>query len=649
MGKGRELQATIKLLGKMDPSVSAALNKAEKMTSSANKRLMNMGGAALKVTAQAATAVAGAAASAAAAIGTASLKSYASFEQLSGGVKAIMGDEIYPYIQGLADDAYATAGISSNAYLDQVTSFSASLMKSLGGDTQAAVDRADMAIKDMSDNANRMGTDIETVQATYQSLMRGSYAMLDNLRLGYGGTKEEMEKLVADASKLTGEALDPENFGDVIKAIHAVQENLGITGATADEAATTIEGSVNSMKAAWSNWLTGLGNEDADMSQLTDNLVKSIDNVAKNVLPRINQIAGQMMESLPDMLAGAASKIAPVLSEALAGAWNMAVSALGSLGIQLPNIDAGGVMSALSSAMESIKPVIEAVGPPLTNLANAVLPPLFSAISNIIPLISAIATAILPPLINYITPIASVIANIAAAVLPMLTSAVQFLTPVIQAVLPIVMGLIGAFNGVLGVVNSVRGIFTTVASQVMPAVNSAIASMYGPIQSAASFFSGLFNAIQPVLGALGSIISLAGRAAAKLAEIGGSIIGGIGGLLGFATGGFTAGPSIAGEDPRYPTEAVISFNPAYRAQNLRYWAMAGHMLGARSGGSSSTSSGGGGGSISYDLSGMTFSPNVIVRGNASKDDIVAAIMQCEGDFMDFVMDALARREEAAYV
>lgn len=647
MGKGRELQATIKLLGKMDPSVSAALNKAEKMTSSANKRLMNMGVAALKVTAQAATAVAGAAASAAAAIGTASLKSYASFEQLSGGVKAIMGDEIYPYIQGLADDAYATAGISSNAYLDQVTSFSASLMKSLGGDTHAAVDRADMAIKDMSDNANRMGTDIETVQATYQSLMRGSYAMLDNLRLGYGGTKEEMEKLVADASKLTGEALDPENFGDVIKAIHAVQENLGITGATADEAATTIEGSVNSMKAAWSNWLTGLGNEDADMSQLTDNLVKSIDNVAKNVLPRINQIAGQMMESLPDMLAGAASKIAPVLSEALAGAWNMAVSALGSLGIQLPNIDAGGVMSALSSAMESIKPVIEAVGPPLTNLANAVLPPLFSAISNIIPLISAIATAILPPLINYITPIASVIANIAAAVLPMLTSAVQFLTPVIQAVLPIVMGLIGAFNGVLGVVNSVRGIFTTVASQVMPAVNSAIASMYGPIQIVTGVFQGFLGVVQGIVNFLGQLISKVGEAAQALAN---SPVGQfVGGIFGFAKGGFTSGPALAGEDPRYPTEAVISFNPAYRAQNLRYWAMAGHMLGARSGGSSSTSSGGGGGSVSYDLSGMTFSPNVIVRGNASKDDIVAAIMQCEGDFMDFVMDALARREEAAYV
>lgn len=645
---GKSMQAIIKLMGQLDPSVKKSLDKAISMVDGASTKMNKSLVAGVKVAGQAAVAVGAAVASAAAAVGTASLNSYASFEQLSGGVKAIMGDEIYPYIQGLADEAYKTSGISANTYLDQVTSFSASLMSSLGGDAQAAVNYADMAIKDMSDNANRTGTSIESVQQTYQSLMRGNYAMLDNLKLGYGGTKEELEKLVSDASELTGKALDPNKFSDVIEAIHAVQDNLGIAGATTEEATSTIEGSVNKAKAAWENWLTALGRDDVDIGQMTDNLLQSLADVANNVGPAIQRIGQSMMQALPAAISSLPSVLGPALSEALAGAWNIAVQAFGALGIQLPNIDASGIMSALSSAMESIKPVIEAVGPPLTNLANAVLPPLFSAISNIIPLISAIATAILPPLINYITPIASVIANIAAAVLPMLTSAVQFLTPVIQAVLPIVMGLVGAFNGVLGVVNSVRSIFTTVTSQVIPAVNSAIASMYGPIQSAASFFSGLFNAIQPVLGALGSIISLAGRAAGKLAEIGGSIIGGIGGLLGFATGGFTAGPSIAGEDPRYPTEAVISFNPAYRAQNIRYWAMAGHMLGARSGGSSSTSSGGGG-SISYDLSGMTFSPNVIVRGNASKDDIVAAIMQCEGDFMDFVMDALARREEAAYV
>lgn len=649
MGKGRELQATIKLLGKMDPSVSAALNKAEKMTSSANKRLMNMGGAALKVTAQAATAVAGAAASAAAAIGTASLKSYASFEQLSGGVKAIMGDEIYPYIQGLADDAYATAGISSNAYLDQVTSFSASLMSSLGGDAQAAVNYADMAIKDMSDNANRTGTSIESIQQTYQSLMRGNYAMLDNLKLGYGGTKEELEKLVSDASELTGKALDPNKFSDVIEAIHAVQDNLGIAGATTEEATSTIEGSVNKAKAAWENWLTALGRDDVDIGQMTDNLLQSLADVANNVGPAIQRIGQSMMQALPAAISSLPSVLGPALSEALAGAWNIAVQAFGALGIQLPNIDASGIMSALSSAMESIKPVIEAVAPPLQNLANAVLPPLFSAISNIIPLISAIATAVLPPLINYITPIASLLANVAAAVIPVLTQVIQFLTPVIQALLPIVMMAVSVFGNLGSIFTTVTGPFREAASALIPALKSAFTTLQGPIQSVSGFFNTLYGALSPVINALGSIIRLAGRAAAKLAEIGGGIIGGIGSFFGFATGGFTAGPSIAGEDPRYPTEAVISFNPAYRAQNLRYWAMAGHMLGARSGGSSSTSSSGGGGSISYDLSGMTFSPNVIVRGNASKDDIVAAIMQCEGDFMDFVMDALARREEAAYV
>ena len=646
---GKSMQAIIKLMGQLDPSVKKSLDKAISMADGASTKMNKSLVAGVKVAGQAAVAVGAAVASSAAAVGTASLNSYASFEQLSGGVKAIMGDEIYPYIQGLADEAYKTSGISANTYLDQVTSFSASLMSSLGGDAQAAVNYADMAISDMSDNANRMGTSIESIQQTYQSLMRGNYAMLDNLKLGYGGTKEELEKLVSDASELTGKALDPNKFSDVIEAIHAVQDNLGIAGATTEEATSTIEGSVNKAKAAWENWLTALGRDDVDIGQMTDNLLQSLADVANNVGPAIQKIGQSMMQALPAAISSLPSVLGPALSEALAGAWNIAVQAFGALGIQLPNIDASGIMSALSSAMESIKPVIEAVAPPLQNLANAVLPPLFSAISNIIPLISAIATAVLPPLINYITPIASLLANIAAAVIPVLTQVIQFLTPVIQALLPIVMMAVSVFGNLGSIFTTVTGPFREAASALIPALKSAFTTLQGPIQSVSGFFNTLYGALSPVINALGSIISLAGRAAAKLAEIGGGLIGGIGSFLGFATGGFTAGPSIAGEDPRYPTEAVISFNPAYRAQNLRYWAMAGHMLGARSGGSSSTSSSGGGGSVSYDLSGMTFSPNVIVRGNASKDDIVAAIMQCEGDFMDFVMDALARREEAAYV
>ena len=204
------------------------------------------------------------------ALSKAALDSYAQYEQLVGGVETLFKDSA-DTVQQYAANAYKTSGVSANTYMEQATAFSASLIQSLGGDTQAAAQYANQAIMDMSDNANKMGTNIESIQMTYQSLMRGNYAMLDNLKLGYGGTKAELERLVADASKLTGEALDPSKFSDVITAIHAVQENLGITGTTALEAATTIEGSVNMTKAAWSNLLTGIADDNADFQTLVDN------------------------------------------------------------------------------------------------------------------------------------------------------------------------------------------------------------------------------------------------------------------------------------------------------------------------------------------------------------------------------------------
>ena len=150
------------------------------------------------------------------------------------------------------------------------------------------------------------------------------------------------------------------------------------------------------------------------------------------------------------------------------------------------------------------------------------------------------------------------------------------------------------------------------------------------------------------MGFLGDLVSLAGQAAGAIADLAGGAIGAIGGFLGFAHGGFTTGPYIAGEDPRYPNEAVISFNPAYRAQNIRYWQMAGHMLGASPAVAAATTAGGGGGGAVYDFSGMIFAPKVEVRGNASKDDIIAAIRACEAEFVDTVKDMLARDAEDAY-
>src|SRR5699024_9317964 len=195
--------------------------------------------------------------------------------------------------------------------MEQATAFSASLIQSLGGDTQAVAQYANQAIMDMSDNANKMGTNIESIQMTYQSLMRGNYAMLDNLKLGYGGTKAELERLVADAEKLTGQALDPSKFSDVITAIHAVQEYLGITGTTAKEASTTIQDSLNMLQAAWSNLVAGIGNENANMTSLIDNFVESVATVGENILPRMQQIftgIGTLVQQL-----------APIIAEAIPG------------------------------------------------------------------------------------------------------------------------------------------------------------------------------------------------------------------------------------------------------------------------------------------------------------------------------------------
>lgn len=268
-----------------------------------------------------------------AAFGKAALDSYARFEQLVGGVDTLFKDasgEIKQY----AKEAYKTASVSANSYMEQATAFSTSLVKSLGGDTQKAARYADMAIKDMSDNANRMGTSIDSIQQTYQSLMRGNYAMLDNLKLGYGGTKAELERLVEDASKLTGKALDPSKFSDIIEAIHAVQQNIGITGTTAREAATTIEGSVNTAKAAWQNWLTGLGDENADMGALTDQLVESVIVAGENIIPRV----GEIMVSLGTTVAEKAPEIASKLGAALIDALPPELSTAFKSAIQLWNM-----------------------------------------------------------------------------------------------------------------------------------------------------------------------------------------------------------------------------------------------------------------------------------------------------------------------
>lgn len=265
-----------------------------------------------------AAAAAAAVGAGATAVAKKALDLYASYEQLAGGVDTLFGDAAES-VKRNADEAFRTAGLSANEYMETVTGFSASLIKSLGDDTEAAAAYADMAIKDMADNANKMGTSIDTIQQTYSSFARGNFAMLDNLKLGYGGTKAEMEKLLDDAEAIkaaNGEMVEYsiDSFADMVEAIHVVQESMGIAGATALEAATTIEGSVASMQAAWDNWLTGLGNENADMNLLTEQLVESIVTAANNVIPRIGVIITTLASTLYTQISAALPQFIEAIS-----------------------------------------------------------------------------------------------------------------------------------------------------------------------------------------------------------------------------------------------------------------------------------------------------------------------------------------------
>lgn len=222
------------------------------------------------------------------------IKEFADYEQNLGGVETFFKDSAEIVTQ-YANEAYKTAGMSANQYMETITSFSAALLSSMGGNTRAAAEMANIAIVDMSDNANKFGTDIESVQSAYQGFAKQNYTMLDNLKLGFAGNKQGMEDLLAEAERLTGVKFDINNFADIVVAIHEVQKNMGIAGTTAEEASSTISGSIATLKAAVENLALGFANADADVGELAKNATESFKQVAENVIPVIEQI----LESIP--------------------------------------------------------------------------------------------------------------------------------------------------------------------------------------------------------------------------------------------------------------------------------------------------------------------------------------------------------------
>ena len=285
------------------------------------------------------------------------VEGYAQYEQLTGGVETLF-KESQNIVMGYAENAYKTAGMSANEYMETVTSFSASLIQSLDGDTAKAAEVGNMAITDMSDNANKMGTSIEMIQNAYNGFAKSNFTMLDNLKLGYGGTKEEMQRLIDDANRVkaaNGEMADLsiDSFADVTEAIHIIQTEMGITGTTAREAATTIEGSISMMKGAWQNLVVGMADSEADMEKLIDDFVESTVTAAKNLLPRIEQT----LIGIGDLI----TELAPVISKALPKLVKSVLPSLLSAGVSLVTAIVKGCVSALPALYDALLDAVQII------------------------------------------------------------------------------------------------------------------------------------------------------------------------------------------------------------------------------------------------------------------------------------------------
>lgn len=420
-GFARGIKSVIGSVKNMNESMKDATNSASKMSSV----MKGIGSSAIKV--GKGLAVAGAAAATAVtALVSKSVGAFADYEQLTGGVETLFGAggrSVEEYAQSVgksvsdiqgkydslmsaqnavlenANKAYMTAGMSANEYMDTVTGFSASLISSLGGDTSKAADYANSALVDMSDNANKMGTDMESIKNAYQGFAKQNYTMLDNLKLGYGGTQEEMKRLLSDAEKLTGQRYDISSFADITQAIHAIQTQMDITGTTAKEASTTISGSWGSLKAAFQNVLVGLTTGGDMFDQSLDALINTAVTFGQNIIPAIKGALsgiGYLIEGLAPVIG---ETIPPLINDLAPTLANSAVSLISSLVNGLTQ-SATQFSECLSNMIIVAVAGISSVVPQLLDAASKIVSNLMQGLTNSMPQIVNGAVTLIEGLVD---------------------------------------------------------------------------------------------------------------------------------------------------------------------------------------------------------------------------------------------------------
>ena len=393
----------------------------------------------------------------------AALESYASYEQLVGGVDTLF-KESSGKLQAYAAGAYKTAGMSANQYMEQATSFSASLLQSLGGDTEAAVEYANMAITDMSDNANKMGTNMGRITDAYQGFAKQNFTMLDNLKLGYGGTQEEMQRLLDDAEKISGK-YDISSYADIVDAIHVVQKEMGITGTTAQEAAATIEGSVAMAKAAYSNWLTGLADENADLDALTGQLVDSVVTAAGNIIPRLGRIVGTALGSIPQLV----EKVGPELASSLG---TMLSTAFETVKGSLPQGMQESIAAATGSLQEAFGPIVSEIGEKLP-----------SAIATAQEWIGRLVDAFAPVAEQFAGTLAAAVSTASTFIESLGSARGQWVIPALEQLAPMIEGFLESVQRMYEALQPVADFLGTV----LGAALSLVVALFGGIVQAVTF------------------------------------------------------------------------------------------------------------------------------------------------------------------
>lgn len=675
-GKGKELQAVVNLAGSIDPSLGKAIESAQKKISGLNAKALAVGAA-----------VGGIAVATGKAVVEAGkyLKDLGSqFDEAADAIRIGTGatgdaldgllddfDEVYKSVPTTMEDAskaiadYNTRLGLTGPQLQEISKQALQVSDMLGDDLGGVIKESSQAFQQWNIDADNMGGAMDYIFKVSQSTGMGFTDLMSNMQkfgpqlqeMGYSfetasalmgqldkagvNTEEVLSAMKKSVGALAKEGISAsdglamyyeqiKNAGTAAEAASIASEifgtKAGSTMAAAIRDGTLAVGDLTESLLENGETIAGAAEDTYDfaerlqiMKQGLEVALKPMANTVFDGLNKFMPVLQKLMEQIVPVISDAVEAAAPFVEEFLMGA---------------------------ADALEDVLPLISQLAadllPILTQLMSTLLPPLLSLVQTLLPPLMQIVGAILPPIASLLSTILPMITQIVSAVLPVLVQIISALLPVITPLLEVA----------LQIVNDVIMPLLPPLMQIVQALLPPLVSLLNLVMPILSPLLALLQPIASVLGTIADVI-------AKIVSFGSGVIskiaglfgggGGGGGVSGFATGGFTSGPSIAGEDPRYPTEAVISFNPAYRSENLEYWAKAGQMLGASNESDYELLSGGSSTSVVYDLSGLSFSPQIKIEGDTDEDALIRKLRELEPEFIDFVLEALSRREGGAYV